>query len=266
MKVLTFNANGIRASARKGFFKWLAVQDVDFVCLQETKAQMMSQLDLVDPYYPNGYHCEYYDAEKKGYSGVAIYARRKPIAVKKGLGFSLCDEEGRYIQFDYPKLSVASLYLPSGTSGELRQSAKYHFLEQFTTHLKQLKTEAVQNGRELILCGDYNIAHRKIDLKNWQSNQKNSGFLPEERAWMDALFGSLGFIDAFRHIQPEADHYTWWTYRHPDAWKNNVGWRLDYQVITPGLQDSVVNASISREERWSDHAPLTIEYVGNWDA
>ncbi|MBA4697355.1 MAG: exodeoxyribonuclease III [Legionella sp.] len=266
MKVLTFNANGIRASARKGFFSWLAEQDADFVCLQETKAQMMLQTDLGALFNPAGYFCDYYDAEKKGYSGVAIYARRQPHTIKKGLGFSLCDQEGRYIQFEYPKLSVASLYLPSGTSGEIRQSAKYEFLEQFAAHLVALKKEAEENGRELILCGDYNIAHQKIDLKNWQSNQKNSGFLPEERAWMDRLFGTLGFIDAFRLVESEGGHYTWWSYRHPSAWKNNVGWRIDYQVITPGLKESVLNATVSREVRWSDHAPLIIEYKGAWDA
>lgn len=258
MKVLTFNPNGIRSAARNGFYEWLMAQDVDFVCLQETKAQL-SHFPHEAPYYPVGYFSEYCDATKKGYSGVAIYARHKPLKVMRGLGFEYCDEEGRYIQFDYPNLSVASLYLPSGTTGERRQAVKYHFLDRFAAHLIDLK----RAGRELILCGDYNIAHKKIDLKNWRSNQNKSGFFPEERAWMDKLFGAMGFVDAFRLLhEGEEGHYTWWTYRSPSAFQKNVGWRIDYQVITPGIQDKVVDAVIYRERRWSDHAPLIIEYAG----
>lgn len=260
MKVISFNANGIRASARNGFYEWLAVQDADFVCIQETKVQS-HQLLPEELYYPSGYFCDYYDAQKKGYSGVAIYARQKPIRVVKGMGFDHCDHEGRYIQFDYPKLSVVSLYLPSGTSGEERQGVKYSFLEQFAKHLIQLKSE----GRELIICGDYNIAHKKIDLKNWRGNQKNSGFLPEERLWMDELFGAMGFVDAFRVHNQEEEQYTWWSYRSK-AWEKNVGWRIDYQVITPGLTEHVIHSQIFREPRLSDHAPLLIEYKGEWCA
>ncbi|HHF7346064.1 TPA: exodeoxyribonuclease III [Legionella feeleii] len=259
MKIISFNANGVRAAARNGFYDWLATQNADFVCLQETKAQV-SQLLPEELYYPRDYFCEYYDAQKKGYSGVAIYARHKPLKVIKGLGFDYCDTEGRYIQFDYPRLSVISLYLPSGTSGEGRQAVKYDFLERFANHLKILKNE----GRELILCGDYNIAHKKIDLKNWRGNQKNSGFLPEEREWMDYLFGALGFVDAFRVLNQEEEQYTWWSYRSRGAWDKNIGWRIDYQVITPGLIDSVSKVSVAREVRWSDHAPLIIEYKGDW--
>ncbi|HRD69287.1 MAG TPA: exodeoxyribonuclease III [Legionella sp.] len=258
MKVISFNANGIRACARNGFYDWLAVQDADFVCIQETKAQA-HQLIPEEIYYPQNYYCEYYDAQKKGYSGVAIYSRYKPNRVVKGLGFDYCDNEGRYIQFDYPKLSVISLYLPSGTSGDERQVVKYDFLDKFARHLIELKNE----GRELIICGDYNIAHKQIDLKNWKGNQKNSGFLPEERAWMDELFGSMGFVDAFRVHNPAEEQYTWWSYRSR-AWEKNVGWRIDYQVITPGLTEHVVNSRIFREARLSDHAPLLIEYKGDW--
>ena len=260
MKIISFNANGIRSAARNGFYQWLATEDADFVCLQETKVQE-SQL-VSEFFYPPGYICEYYNAQKKGYSGVAIYARKKPLRVVRGLGFDYCDNEGRYLQFDYAKMSVISLYLPSGTSGEERQKVKYDFLDRFAEHLMKLKNE----GRELILCGDYNIAHKKIDLKNWQSNQKSSGFLPEERAWMDKLFGPMGFIDAFRLCNQGEGQYTWWTYRSPTAWDKNVGWRIDYQVITPGLIDSVLNARIVRDFRWSDHAPLIIEYQGDWCA
>lgn len=258
MKVISFNANGIRASARNGFYEWLAQQDADFVCIQETKAQT-NQLIPEELYYPRDYFCDYFDAQKKGYSGVAIYAKQKPLRIVKGMGFDICDNEGRYIQFDYPKLSVVSLYLPSGTSGDERQEVKYDFLDQFAKHLLTLK----QEGRELIICGDYNIAHKKIDLKNWRGNQKNSGFLPEERAWMDELFGTMGFIDAFRVHNQEEEQYTWWSYRNK-GWEKNVGWRIDYQVVTPGLKEHVLSSQIFREARLSDHAPLLIEYQGEW--
>jgi exodeoxyribonuclease III len=258
MKIISFNANGIRASARNGFYQWFAEQDADFICIQETKAQI-AQLLPQEMYHPNKYFCDYFDAQKKGYSGVAIYAKQKPLRVVKGIGYDYCDNEGRYIQFDYPKLSVVSLYLPSGSSGEERQTVKYAFLEQFEKHLLNIKKE----GRELIICGDYNIAHKQIDLKNWRGNQKNSGFLPDERAWMDKLFGELGFVDAFRVHNQEEEQYTWWSYRSR-AWEKNVGWRIDYQVITPGLTDYVINTRIFREARLSDHAPLLVEYRGDW--
>jgi len=258
MKVISFNANGIRSAVRRGFWDWMLAQEADFVCIQETKAQA-HQLLPPEQFYPAGYYSDYCDAEKKGYSGVSIYARHKPLRIIKGLGFDYCDKEGRYIQFDYPKLSVISLYLPSGTSGEGRQEVKFHFLERFAAHLLALKAE----GRELILCGDYNIAHKAIDLKNWRSNQKTSGFLPEERAWMDQLFGSMGFVDAFRVINQEEGQYTWWSYRTRGIEKN-VGWRIDYQVVTPGLQSSIERVAIEREGRWSDHAPLIIDYQGSW--
>jgi exodeoxyribonuclease-3 len=254
MKIISFNANGIRSAASKGFFEWLHQQSADIVCIQETKAQV-AQL-LHDPvYFPKDYHCDYYDAQKKGYSGVAIYARHKPHKIVKGLGFDSCDMEGRYLQFDYANLSVISLYLPSGTSGEERQGVKYDFLERFATHLEILRAE----GRELIICGDYNIAHKQIDLKNWRGNQKNSGFLPKERAWMDRLFDAMGFMDAFRLKNQDGDQYTWWSNRGQARLKN-VGWRIDYQVITPGLIDKVAAVAIYRDSIFSDHAPLLIEY------
>lgn len=260
MKVISFNANGLRSAACKGFYEWLESQDPDFVCIQETKMQV-EQLIPEEIFYPRNYFCDYYSAQKKGYSGVALYARHKPIRVIKGIGFEHCDNEGRYIQFDYPKFSIISLYLPSGTSGDERQAIKFCFLEQFAKHLIQLKNE----GRELILCGDYNIAHKNIDLKNWRGNQKNSGFLPEERAWMDELFGSMGFVDAFRVHNQEEEQYTWWSFRGL-ARAKNVGWRIDYQVVTPGLKECVVDSRIFREPRLSDHAPLLIEYEGDWCA
>lgn len=258
MKIISFNANGIRAAARNGFYDWLHTQNADFVCIQETKAQT-HQLITDSLFYPDEYFCDYFDAQKKGYSGVAIYARNKPQQIIKGIGFDYCDLEGRYIQFDYPKLSVVSLYLPSGTSGDGRQDVKYKFLARFAEHLQALKNQ----GRELIICGDWNIAHKKIDLKNWRGNQKNSGFLPEERAWMDTLFGDLGFVDAFRVHNQKEEEYTWWSYRNK-AWDKNVGWRIDYHVITPGLTEAVSDTHIFKDIRFSDHAPLLIDYKGEW--
>ncbi len=256
MKVISFNANGIRSAAKKGFYDWLKTQNPDFVCVQETKAQI-HQLQPEPLFFPDNYHCDYFDAVKKGYSGVAIYARKKPLNIVKGMGFPYCDEEGRYIQFDYENFSVISLYLPSGTSGEERQTVKFAFLERFALHLAELKAQ----GRDLIVCGDYNIAHKNIDLKNWRGNQKNSGFLPEERAWLDRLFGDLGFIDAFRLINNQEEQYTWWSNRGR-AWEKNVGWRIDYQVITPRLIPHVKAVNIFKDIRFSDHAPLLIEYEG----
>ena len=258
LKVISINTNGIRSAASKGLYTWLEQQDADFVCIQETKAQV-SQLLPHSLYFPEHYYCEYYDAQKKGYSGVAIYAKKQPIKVIKGLNFDSCDQEGRYIQFDYNKFSVISIYLPSGSSGDVRQAVKYDFLQRLTEHLIALKAQ----GRELIICGDYNIAHTKLDLKNWQGNQKNSGFLPDERAWMDNVLGPLGFVDAFRLKNKEADQYTWWSNRG-QAWLKNVGWRIDYQIITPGLAQYVEDVSIYLAVRFSDHAPLTISYQGNW--
>lgn len=259
MKVISFNANGIRSAVRKGFYEWLHQQQADFVCIQETKAQR-EQLLAESIYFPSDYYCEYYDAVKKGYSGVAIYARKKPVCIVKGMGFTTCDEEGRYLQFDYPKFSVISLYLPSGTTGIARQTVKYDFLDRLAVHLKELS----QSGRELIICGDYNIAHKNIDIKNWRGNQKNSGFLPEERAWLDTLFGPMGFVDAFRLINPEAEQYTWWSNRGK-AREKNVGWRIDYQVITQGLIDHVKQVEIYRDNFFSDHAPLLITYDTSGD-
>lgn len=253
MRIISINVNGIRAAAKKGFFPWMLKQNADVVCVQETKAQE-HQLDAA-AYYPQGYHAYFFDAEKRGYSGVALYCRERPDRVVSGLNWEHCDKEGRYLQADFGKLSVASVYLPSGSSSEERQQGKFDFLQRFMEVLRAMR----RKRREYILCGDWNIAHKKIDLKNWRGNQKNSGFLPEERAWMDELFGALKYVDAFRQVNQEADQYTWWSNRG-QAWKKNVGWRIDYQVVTPGLRDAVRAASIYKDERFSDHAPVTIDY------
>jgi exodeoxyribonuclease-3 len=253
MRVMTFNCNGIRAAARKGFFDWLDSRDVDVVCLQETKAQLDQ---LTDPVFqPQQFHCHYYDAVKKGYSGTALYCRREPQKVSRGLGFEIADTEGRYMQADFDGVSIASLYLPSGSSGEERQARKYSFMEEYMQHMKSLRKQ----DREYIICGDWNICHKEIDLKNWKPNQKNSGFLPEERQWLDQLYDDVGFVDAFREVNQEAEQYSWWSNRG-QARTNNVGWRLDYHVVTPGLQNKVVSAEIYTGQNFSDHAPVILEY------
>ncbi|MEE3236204.1 MAG: exodeoxyribonuclease III [Pseudomonadota bacterium] len=257
-RVISLNANGIRAAARKGFFEWMEKQDVDVVCIQETKAQEHQLTD--DCFHPAGYHCYYEDAVKKGYSGTAIYTRHEPKKVVRGWGVAEFDDEGRYLEVQLGNISVVSLYLPSGSSGELRQQAKYRFLDDFTPYLQKLR----RRRSEYILCGDWNIAHKNIDLRNWRSNQKNSGFLPEERAWMDNLFGQQRYVDAFRAVNEEPDQYTWWSNRGR-AWDKNVGWRLDYQVVTPGLKDKVIRTDIYKDERFSDHAPLTMDYDWLYD-
>lgn len=253
LRIITINLNGIRSAARKGFFDWLLHQNADVICVQELKAQEAElQNKLLNP---EGYHAYFHYAEKKGYSGVGIYSRHQPKKVITGLGWDAADQEGRYVAIDLGNLCIASLYLPSGTSGDHRQVVKYDFLERYAKYLQQLKE---QTG-ELIICGDFNIAHKPIDLKNWRANQKHSGFLPEERAWLDKLFNDIGFIDAFRLVNQEADQYTWWSNRGR-AWEKNVGWRIDYQVTTPGLKSAIKSAKIFKEQRFSDHAPLIMEY------
>lgn len=258
MRIITFNANGIRAAVKKGFLSWLSKQNADVVCLQEIKAQT-EQLSAPE-FCPKGYHCFYSCAEKKGYSGVALYTKKEPDKVTIGFGWKHGvgkDSEGRYIQADFGNLSVVSLYMPSGTSGEHRQKIKYHFMEEFIDFLKKIK----KSSRHYIIGGDWNIAHKEIDLKNWKTNQKTSGFLPEERAWMDKLFDEVGFVDAFRVINQKPDQYTWWTQRSITARERNIGWRIDYQVITPELKNKVKAAHIYNEEVFSDHAPLIMDYA-----
>ncbi len=253
MRVITFNANGIRSAERKGFFTWLQQQNADVVCIQETKAQT-HQLDS-DIFYPKGYQCFYHDAEKKGYSGVAVYCKQAPDKIVSGIGINDIDSEGRFIEAQFGRLSVISLYLPSGSSGEERQGFKFSVLDRLSLYFQQRITE----DRDFILCGDWNIAHKTIDLKNWRGNQKNSGFLPEERAWLDALFVNEQWFDAFRLINQQEEQYTWWSNRG-QAYAKNVGWRLDYQIISHALKDKVTAASIYKDERFSDHAPLIMDY------
>lgn len=253
MRIISANTNGIRSAASKGFFDWMKTADPDVLCIQETKAQEHQLTD--EKFHPAGYFCAYHDALKKGYSGVAIFSKVKPKKVIKGLGWHDIDIEGRFIEFQFDNLSIISLYMHSGSASEERQKVKFDFMERFMGHLQSLR----RKRREFIICGDWNIAHKKIDIKNWKGNQKNSGFLPEERAWMDTLFGEMGFVDAFRVVNQLPDQFTWWSNRG-QAWANNTGWRIDYQVITPKLAPLVKATSIYKDERFSDHSPLIVDY------
>jgi exodeoxyribonuclease-3 len=252
-RVVTANLNGIRSASSKGFFDWLKGQDADAVCVQEVKAQEQDLLEHMRT--PHGMTARYHFAQKKGYSGVGVYTKLPPRKWVIGLKSPEFDAEGRYVQADFANVSVISVYLPSGSSGPERQAAKYRFLEEFLPHLQKLK----RAKRETILCGDWNIAHQQIDLKNWRSNQKNSGFLPEERAWLTRVLDELGYVDVFRKLDQRPEQYTWWSNRG-QAWAKNVGWRLDYQLATPKVAATARAAAIWKDTRFSDHAPLTIDY------
>ena len=253
MKIVTANVNGVRAAGRKGFFDWVDETQADVICIQETKAQIDQLTDEL--YHPKGYHCFYHDAQKKGYSGVALYCKNKPDEVIIGMENEEFDSEGRYIEAKFGKLSVISLYMPSGSSKEERQQAKYRCMDHMMTKLEEMKV----SGRDYIVCGDWNIAHKNEDIRNWKGNLKNSGFLPEERAWLDTLFDDVGYVDAFREIEQEEHQYTWWSNRG-QARANNVGWRIDYHILSPGLKGLVETTEIYREKSFSDHAPLIIDY------
>ncbi len=257
-RIITANLNGIRSAVNKGFLPWLEKQTADIVCVQEIKAHdgdITPAMRTVD-----GFKAHFHCAQKKGYSGVGLYVKREPSDLIVGFDGGEFDDEGRYLEarYDRPgrKLSIISCYFPSGSSGEDRQQAKNRFLDAFFPHLQRLKAE-----REFVLCGDLNIAHKEIDLKNWKSNQKNSGFLPEERAWFTRMLGEVGLVDVYRRLHPDAtgEAYTWWSNRG-QAWAKNVGWRIDYHIATPALAETARAAAVYKDERFSDHAPLTIDY------
>ena len=253
LRIITLNVNGIRSAAKKGLYRWLATQKADVICLQEVKAQ---EADLDgESFEIKGFERHLHCAEKKGYAGVALYSHRKADAVVKGFGVPEFDAEGRFLEARFGKLSVISLYLPSGSSGPHRQASKFRFLKAFLVHLEKLKAK----NEEIILCGDWNIAHQEIDLKNWRANRKNSGFLPEERDWLTKVFEEIGFVDVFRRLNAKPEQYTWWSNRG-QAWAKNVGWRIDYQIATPGVAASAQRESIYLKKRFSDHAPLVIDY------
>ncbi len=260
MRIISLNLNGIRSAAKKGCFDWLARQKADILCVQELKAQQADMSDdfLAPAVAGRRLHGHFHYAEKKGYSGAGVYSREKPKKVHIGFGSGEFDAEGRYVRTDFADFSVISVYKPSGSSGEERQQAKFRFLGEFLPHLLKLR----KTRREFVICGDFNIAHQEIDLKNWKSNQKNSGFLPEERAWLTRVFEEAGFVDVYRKLHPETtgEAYTWWSNRGA-AYAKNVGWRLDYQIATPGMAARAVSASVYKAERFSDHAPLTVDYT-----
>lgn len=259
LRITTLNVNGIRAAFRKGLQPWLEQTKPDIICMQEIK---IADEDLKDPLrHPGKYTGNFHHAEKKGYSGVGIYTLKKADEITIGMGLDEFDAEGRIIKADWQNLSVISAYLPSGSSGDPRQDAKYRFLDYYENWLKELITESQKTGQEIIICGDWNIAHQEIDLKNWRGNRKNSGFLPEERAWLTKVFDEIGWVDVYRQLHPDTtgDAYTWWSNRG-QAWANNTGWRIDYQIATPGIAKLAKTASVYKDERFSDHAPLTINY------
>jgi exodeoxyribonuclease-3 len=264
VRIISFNANGIRSAARKGFFDWLATQNADVTCVQETKCQEHQLTDGM--FRPDQHHCFYRDAvTKKGYSGVAIYAKHEPDEVLTRIGWQPLDDEGRYIEARFGNLSVVSLYVPSGTSGELRQQFKFQAMKK----LRTIFDGWLASGRDYVLCGDWNIVRSERDIRNWKSNQKNSGCLPQERAWLNALIADPhgdgapapehGWLDSFRVVKPDAEEYTWWSNRGA-ARANNVGWRIDYQITTPGIGKRARACAIAREPRFSDHAPYLVEY------
>jgi len=262
LRIVSLNLNGIRSAARKGFIDWASGHGADVIAVQELKAQdgdLDGGLRSI-PCAAGGSPLEgqFHYAQQKGYSGVGLYARHQPLSVRHGIGNAEFDAEGRVIEADFGPFCVVSLYLPSGSSSDERQQAKFRFMDILLPHLAQLRA----SGREVIVCGDWNIAHQAIDLRNWKSNQKNSGFLPEERAWLTRVFDEIGYVDVFRRIDPSPERYTWWSNRG-QAWAKNVGWRLDYQIATPGIAACARAASIHTDSRFSDHAPLTIDYLLN---
>ena len=253
MRVITFNANGLRSAASKGFFDWFAGREADLLCVQETKAQER-QLDGLQP---DGYHACFRDAStRKGYSGVAIYSHRQPDEVRTALGWADFDEEGRYLEARFGPLSVVSLYFPSGSSGEARQAFKFRCMDWFAPILDSW----LASGRDYIVCGDLNIVRSEKDIRNWRSNQKNSGCLPEERAWLNEVI-ARGWVDSYRSLRPDGEDYTWWSQRGA-ARARDVGWRIDYQLVTPSLRPALRDCAIFREPRFSDHAPYLVDYAG----
>jgi exodeoxyribonuclease-3 len=255
MRIITLNLNGIRSAAKKGFYPWLQKAQPDVICLQELKAQADNLTE--EMMAPEGYFGYFHYAEKKGYSGVGIYTKQKPDTVIEGLGIEDIDSEGRYLECRFGNLSIISLYLPSGSSGEERQSFKYSVMDRFMPYLETL----IQSGRDVVVCGDWNIAHKEQDLKNFKGNRKNSGFLPEEREWMTDLFDRVGWVDVYRKLYPDTTDacYTWWSNRG-QAYAKNVGWRIDYQIATPAFANKASAASVYKAEKFSDHAPLIIDY------
>lgn len=266
MRIISLNLNGIRSAATKGAMQWLGSQHADVVCVQELKAQ---EADLTDAHLSivhneRDLQGHFYAAQKKGYSGVGLYSALAPTKITRGIGVQEFDDEGRVLRADFDQaktpLSVVSVYLPSGSASEERQASKFRFLDVFLPILRDWFAEHQKSGREFVICGDWNIAHKEIDLKNWKGNLKNSGFLPEERAWLTTVFDEIGWVDVFRQLDTRPDQYTWWSQRG-QARADNVGWRIDYQIATPGIAALAKSTFIHTADRFSDHAPLVIDYA-----
>ncbi|MFF0740962.1 exodeoxyribonuclease III [Streptomyces sp. NPDC004111] len=262
LTVTSVNVNGLRAAAKKGFVPWLAETGADVVCLQEVRAEADQLPDEVRA--PEGWHVVLAPAQAKGRAGVAVYSRQEPERVQIGFGSAEFDASGRYVEIDLPGVTVASLYLPSGEVETEKQDEKYRFMDEFMLYLVALKARAAADGREVVVCGDWNIAHQEADLKNWKANRKSSGFLPEEREWLGRVFEEAGYVDVVRKLHPDVEGpYSWWSYRGR-AFDNDSGWRIDYQVATGGLAGRAVEGRVERAashgERWSDHAPVTVVY------
>ena len=252
MRIISYNVNGIRAAIKKGFFDWLKTNPADVICLQETKATQgdvdVKQLEAL------GYHHYWYSAQKKGYSGVAVFTKIKPDNVQYGTGHKLSDDEGRVIQLDFKDVRLINAYFPSGTSGDLRQTFKYEWLDEMNKYLNKLRKKTTK----LILCGDYNIAHTEIDIHDPKGNKKSSGFLPEEREWMTKFLGN-DWIDTFRHFYLEPHRYSWWSQRFPTVRLNNKGWRIDYINVTEPLKKNLKDAEIYPDVKHSDHCPVYLD-------
>ena len=256
IRIISYNVNGIRAAMNKGLIEWLKTDPADIICLQETKAAK----DNVDHklFTDLGFHDYWFSAQKKGYSGVAVFTKIKPDHVEYGTGHKVSDDEGRVIQLDFGGVRLINAYFPSGTSGDERQDFKYKWLDELFTYLEKLK----EKHPRLILCGDYNIAHKEIDIHDPKGNKNSSGFLPEERAWMDK-FMSGGWVDAFRQFHPGPDRYTWWSQRFPSVRLQNKGWRIDYINVTDNLKNDLLSADIYPDVKQSDHCPIYLELKAN---
>ncbi|NHD16750.1 MULTISPECIES: exodeoxyribonuclease III [unclassified Actinopolyspora] len=262
LTVSTVNVNGLRAAAKKGFVEWIAATGADVVCMQETRAEYDQLSDAVRA--PEGWHTLLAPSSDKGRSGVAVYSRSAPVSSRIGFGSAEFDTSGRYAEVEFDGVIIGSLYLPSGEAGTPKQDEKERFMEEFLPYLQELRARAEQAGKEVLVCGDWNIAHQEIDLKNWKNNRKSAGFLPEERTWLSRVFDEAGYTDVVRGLFPEGPGpYSWWSYRGK-AFDNDSGWRIDYHVATGGLAgratEAVVEKAPSYDKRWSDHAPVTVSY------